>query len=60
MEFGEEMIGIPQGILKRQGADLLLALCVSVSQFYLSTLTDFETEIAFERKRVSGLHVKKV
>lgn len=49
MEFGEEMIAIPQGILKRQGTDLLV-LCVSMSQFCLSTLTDLETEIAFERK----------
>lgn len=35
MEFGEEMVAIPQGILKRQGADLLLVLCDSI---YVSIL----------------------
>lgn len=35
MEFGKEIIAIPLGILMRQGADLLLVLCVSI---YVSIL----------------------
>jgi len=35
MEFGEEVIAIPQGILKRQGADFLLVPHVSL---YVSIL----------------------